>query len=124
MTNSMNVYNVYVRINSDGYITAVNSSAFLTDTEGWIEIDSGHSSKYAHAQTSYFPQTIFTDTDVYRYKLVDGKAMKCTADEIADQVRKVPLTGKSLEERVNILESSASETKRLLTIMLGDMIQL
>ena len=120
----MNAYNVYVRVNSDGYITAVNSSAFLTDTEGWIKIDSGHSSKYGHAQTGYFPQTIFTDADVYRYKLVDGKAMECTADEVADQVRKVHLTGKSLEERVNILESSVSETKRLLTIMRGDMLQL
>ena len=41
-----NPYIVYVKTNSNGYITAVNSSAFLTDTTDWIEIDSGYGDKY------------------------------------------------------------------------------
>lgn len=78
-------YTVYVKTNSDGYITAVNSSAFLTDSTGWIEIDSGYGDKYHHAQGNYFPQPIITDGGAYRYKLVDGKPVECTPEEIAEQ---------------------------------------
>lgn len=78
-------YLVYVKTNSSGYITAVNSSAFLPDTTGWTEIDSGCGDKYHHAQGNYFPLPITTDGDAYRYKLVDGKPVECTAEEIAQQ---------------------------------------
>lgn len=77
-------YIVYVKVN-DGYITAVNSSAFLTDTTDWIEIDSGYGDKYHHAQGNYFPMPIITDGGAYRYKLVDGEVVECTAEEIKAQ---------------------------------------
>lgn len=78
-------YSVYVKTNGSGYITAVNSSAFLTDTAGWTEIDSGYGDKYHHAQGNYFPQPIYTMGGAYRYKLVDGKPVECTPEEIAEQ---------------------------------------
>ena len=78
-------YIVYVKTNSIGYITAVNSSAFLTDASGWTEIDSGNGDKYHHAQGNYFPQPIVTDGGAYRYKLVDGVPTECTAEEIEAQ---------------------------------------
>ena len=80
-----NPYIVYVKPNSDGYITEVNSSAFLTDTTGWVEIDSGYGDRYHHAQGNYFSGFIITDGGAYRYKLIDGKPVKCTAEEIAEQ---------------------------------------
>ena len=80
-----NPYIVYVKTNSNGYITAVNSSAFLSDTSGWVEIDSGYGDKYHHAQGNYFEKPIFTDAGAYRYKLVDDKPVECTAEEIAEQ---------------------------------------
>ena len=80
-----NPHIVYVKPDSDGYITAVNSSAFLSDTSGWIEIDSGYGDKYHHAQGNYFPESTITMGGAYRYKLVDGKPMECTAEEIAEQ---------------------------------------
>lgn len=80
-----NPYIVYVKPNSNGYITAVNSSAFLTDTADWTEIDSGYGDKYHHAQGNYFPEPIMTMGGAYRYKLVDGKAVECTAEEIKAQ---------------------------------------
>lgn len=76
---------VYVRPNENGYITAVNSSAFLTDTSGWVEIDSGYGDKYHHAQSNYFHQPIWTDGGVYRYKLADGVCVECTPEEIREQ---------------------------------------
>lgn len=81
----MTPYIVYVKTNDAGYITAVNSSAFLADTAGWVEIDSGNGDKFHHAQTGYFPQRIYTDVGAYRYKLVDGKPTECTAEEIKAQ---------------------------------------
>lgn len=78
-------YIVYVKTNSNGYIAAVNSSAFLNDTTGWVEIDRGNGDKYHHAQGNYFLESIITDGGAYRYKLVDGKAVECTAEEIKTQ---------------------------------------
>lgn len=78
-------YIVYVKPNDSGYITAVNSSAFLTDTTGWTEIDSGYGDKHHHAQGNYFPKPIRTDGGAFRYKLVDGMPVECTPEEIAQQ---------------------------------------
>lgn len=81
----MDTYIVYVKTNGSGYIIAVNSSAFLTDTTGWVEIDKGNGDKYHHAQGNYFPEPIITDGGAYRYKLVDSSPVECTAEEIAEQ---------------------------------------
>ena len=81
----MNPYIVYVKTNSNDYITAVNSSAFLTDTTGWVEVDRGYGDKYHHAQGNYFPLPIISDGGACRYKLADGKPVECTAEEIAQQ---------------------------------------
>ena len=78
-------YVVYVKASENSYITAVNSSAFLTDTTGWVEIDRGYCDRFHHAQGNYFPESIFTDGGAYRYKLVDGKAVECTLEEIREQ---------------------------------------
>lgn len=80
-----NPYIVYVNPNDSGYITTVNSSAFLSDTVGWVEIDSGYGDKYHHAQGNYFPEPIVTMGGVYRYKLVDGEAVECSEEEIKEQ---------------------------------------
>ena len=80
----MEKYIVYVKTNG-GYITAVNSSAFLSDTTGWTEIDSGGGDKYHHAQNNYFPDVIMTDAGAYRYKFVNGVPVECTAEDIAQQ---------------------------------------
>lgn len=81
----MNPYIVYVKANTDGYITAVNSSEFLTDITDWVKIDSGYGDKYHHAQGNYFPECIITEGGAYRYKLIDGKTVECTEEEIAAQ---------------------------------------
>ena len=82
---TQNPYIVYVKPDSSGYITAVNSSAFLVDTTGWIAIDEGSGDRYHHAQGNYFPLPIITDGGAYRYKLVDGQPVECTAEEITAQ---------------------------------------
>ena len=81
----MKPYIVYVQLNDDGYITSINSSAFLTDVVGWFEIDSGFGDKYHHAQGNYFEQSIYTNNGACRYKMVNGKPVECTIEEISQQ---------------------------------------
>lgn len=105
----MNPYIVYVKPDSKGYITAANSSAFLTDTTEWMEIDSGYGDKYHHAQGNYFEKPIWTEGGAYRYKLVDGKAVECTAEEIlTKEEANKPIPVITTEERVEALEAAVT----------------
>ena len=81
----MENYVVYVKTNDSGYITDVNSSEFLADITGWVEIDRGNGDKYHHAQGNYFEKPIMTMGGAYQYKLVNGKPAECSAEEIAEQ---------------------------------------
>ena len=65
------MYKVYIKTDENGYITAVNSSAFLEDVSGWLEIDEGYGDKYHHAQGNYFPAPLVTEDGKYRYKYVN-----------------------------------------------------
>lgn len=104
---------VYVKPNENDYITAVDSSAFLTDTTGWVEIDQGRGDKYHHAQGNYFPEPIMTDGNAYRYKLVDGKPVECPPEEIAEQEEAnkpvEPEPAGNLEQRVAAVESDVAD---------------
>ena len=113
-------YIVYVKPNDSGYITAVNSSAFLIDTTEWVEIDRGYGDKFHHAQGNYFHQTIITEGGAYRYKLVDGVPTECTAEEIAAQEEALkPVPTPSLVNRVEVLETDAAETREALEMILS-----
>ena len=119
---AMNPYIVYAKTDSGGYITAVNSSAFLPDTAGWTEIDRGFGDRYHHAQGNYFPQPIITDSGAYRYKLIDGMVTECSASEILEQEeaqkRNTPPT---LQDRVDALETTADDMILLIAEMIGGM---
>lgn len=97
---------VYVKVNHSGYISDINSSIFLSDITGWTEIDRGYGDKYSHAQNNYFPDVIMTDDGAYRYKLVEGKPVECTAEEIAEQEEaNKPIPVPTPEERIAELEA-------------------
>lgn len=83
-------YTVFVKIDSRRCIIDINSSVFLTDFAEWIEIAKGEGDKYAHAQGNYFPQPIYTDEGIPRYKLEDGAPVERTADEIAADIAALP----------------------------------
>lgn len=104
------LYKVLARVDDAGRVVEINSSAFLADVTGWTEIDSGYGDKYHHAQGNYFDKPLCDDRGVYRYKLVDGKPVERTQEEMdADYVPpEVKLTD---AERISKLESE----KKLLT---------
>lgn len=101
---NMQPYIVYVRTDDTERITAVNSSAFLPDTTGWVEIDSGYGDKYHHAQGNYFPQPIMDKRGICRYKLVNGRPVERTQEEMdADYVP--PEVKPTDAERISELEA-------------------
>lgn len=113
-------YIVYAKTNENGYITSVNSSAFLPDLTDWVEIDRGYGDKYHHAQGNYFPLPIITDGGAYRYKLVDGKPVECSQEEIAAQEEALkPVPTPTLESRVEVLETTTDDMILLMADLIG-----
>ena len=95
---------VYVLPDTNSYITRIDGGytiCNITDFTGWVLIDEGYGDKYHHAQGNYFPHPIITDGGAYRYKLVDGKPVECTAEEIAQQEEAMkPVDEPTQEDRI------------------------
>ena len=110
-------YKVLVRVDDAGRVVEINSSAFLSDTDGWVKIDHGVSDKFHHAQGNYFPKPIMDERGVYRYKLVDGKPIERTQEEM-DADYTTPEQKPTTEQRVDALETTTDD----IVLMLADMI--
>lgn len=106
----MRPYIIYVKVDESNRVTSINSSAFLADVTGWTEIDSGYGDKYHHAQGNYLPGPLYDDRGICRYKLVNGRPVERTQEEMdADYVP--PEVKPTDTERISQLESE----KKLLT---------
>ena len=114
----MKPYIVYVKLNEDGEIIAVNSSAFLKDIKGWHKIDSGYGDRFHHAQGNYFNKPIMDKNGVYRYcmsfdefELEDGEyaeGFEITerTDEEMAELYEPPVHQLSDKERITALEEA------------------
>ena len=107
----MQASKVYVLPDSNGYITRIEGGytiCNIKDFTSWVLIDEGYGDKYNLCQGNYFPQPIITDGGAYRYKLVEGKPVECTAEEIAAQEEAIKTsitTTQTAEERIAQLEA-------------------
>ena len=111
----MKPYIVYVKTDAQNRITSVNSSAFLTNTDGWAEIDRGFGDRYGHAQGNYFPMPIMDERGIWRYKLAEGVPVERTAQEMdADYVPPDPQPTDS--ERIKQLEEKLKAAEILLGV--------
>ena len=106
-------YQVYVKTDDKKRITAVNSSGFLANADGWIQIDEGKGERFYHAQGNYFDKPIMDDRGIYRYKLKDGKAVERTQEEM-DADYEEPVPQPSDAERIAALEEELKAAKILL----------
>ena len=75
-------YRVFVRPDSSDRIMEINSSAFLSDTTGWVQIDEGTGDHYYHAQGNYLEKPIYDERGISRYKLVNGSVAERTQEEM------------------------------------------
>ena len=63
---------VYVKLDENNVIVAINSDIFLDDHTEWIEIDEGNGDKYAHAQAHYLEKGLTDEAGKYKYKYIDS----------------------------------------------------
>ena len=98
-------YKVLVRVDSACRVVAINSSAFVQDTDGWVEIDSGYGDRYHHAQGNYLPGPLYDDRGICRYKLVDGKPAPRTQEEMDADYAARPAPPPDDKTRIAALEN-------------------
>lgn len=113
----MQPYGVYIKTDEENRITAINSSAFLPDTDGWTKIDEGYGDKYHHAQGNYFDKPLLDERGIYRYKLVDGKPVERTQEEMDADYAARPVPEPTDNEL--LLEMAADHEYRICLMELG-----
>jgi hypothetical protein len=101
---------VYVLLDSESRVLRLEGEYSLpADLTGWTKIDEGFGDKYALAQSHYLDKPLY-DGAVLRYKLVDGKVVERTAEEIeADKAKLpkpvIPKTNAELEQENKLLKA-------------------
>lgn len=81
---------VYVQTDGESRVLRLEGEYSLpNDLTNWIKIDEGFGDKYALAQSHYLDKPLY-DGAVLRYKLVDGKVVERTAEEIEADKAKLP----------------------------------
>ena len=98
-------YKVLVRVDDAGRVVEINSSAFITNTDGWTEIDSGRGDKYHHAQGNYLESPLIDERGLFLYKLENGKVVKRSAAEVEADY-KPQHAAPTQEERLAALEDA------------------
>ena len=92
----------------------------IDDVSQWTYIDEGTGDRYNLCQSHYFGKPIMTIYGAYNYKLVDGKPVECTAEEIAAQEEALrPVPTPTLESRVDVLESTTDDMILLMADLIG-----
>ena len=93
-------YKVYVRTDTAWRIIEINSSAFLQNATGWVQVDEGMGDKYHHAQANYLDGPLLDEQGVYRYKLVGGKVLTRTQTEMDADAEALPAPAQTESERL------------------------
>ena len=105
-------YKVLVRTDGAGRVLEVNSSAFVEDTDGWTQIDSGYGDRFHHAQNNYFPMPLMDERGVCRYVLTDDAVRERTPEEMdADYTPPAPPADQTeqLRERIDHVEKMLND---------------
>lgn len=116
---NINTYKVYVKTDADGVITAVNSSAFLSDTTGWTEIDEGTGDRYHHAQGNYLERGLTDDNGVYNYMLIGGKAVERSEEHKATDAEKRAAAIRAAEIKQELKNIDTERIRPLAAIATG-----
>lgn len=83
---------VYVLTDAQGRLTRIEGEYTLpSDLTDWVLVEEGASCDRLNlAQTHYLDKPLYTQDGVMRYKLVDGKVVERTAEEIEADKAKLP----------------------------------
>ena len=114
----------FIKTDDNNNIIDINSSIFIKDLTGWIEIDSGTGDKYAHAQNYYFDKSLMTETGIYRYQYLYKMIVEKTDEEIAAEEAKLPQPGMSDVELLKAQVQALSTENEFLSDCLIEMAQI
>lgn len=122
---------VYVLLDSESRVLRLEGEYSLpADLTGWTKIDEGYGDKFSLAQSHYLDKPLY-DGAVLRYKLVDGKVVERTAEEIeADKAKLpkpvIPKTNAELEQENKLLKAqlnAATERSDFIEDCIAEMAQ-
>ena len=108
----MEYYNVYIRVDDKGRVVDINSSAFLQDSTGRVQIDSGAGDRYHHAQGNYLPKPVYNWSGVPVYKMEMGKIKERSEEEIRADIK--PPEKTEIEKRIETIEKTVKVISDLL----------
>lgn len=103
------VFSVYVQVNENNYITAIDSDAFIEDLALWIKVDEGQGDLYKFAKNNYCKYGVMTSDGSYNYKLVRGRVVYMPQTPVAPTP--------TVEERLNDLETAVCDIMDILAEM-------
>lgn len=105
-------FSVYVKVDDAGRIIDINSSMFLKNRDGWIEIARGIGDAFQHAQGNYMPKPIFNVDGIPIYKMEMGEIKERSDEEIQADVK--PAEKSPLEKRLEKIETVLNTITELL----------
>lgn len=108
------MYKVYVCVDNAWRVTAINSSAFLRDTDGWIQIDEGSGYRHLHAQAHYLDKPITDERGIYRYKMENDVIVERTAEEMDADIETEQSAPSNSDARIAALEKQVAAQAQLL----------
>ena len=111
---------VYVLPDAYGRITRIDGGYTLSnikDFTDWVLIDEGYGDRYSLCQGNYFGKPIIDDRGIYRYKLVDGRPVERTQEEMDADYAARPAPEPTTEEL--LLETAADHEYRICLMELG-----
>ena len=94
---------VYVLPDAEGRITRIDGGYTLSnikDIDKWALIDEGYGDRYNLCQGNYLDKSIIDERGIYRYKLVDGKPVERTQEEMDADYAARPLPGATQLDRI------------------------
>jgi hypothetical protein len=101
---------VYVKLDSNKVVTAINSSIFLSDVTGWTQIDEGDGDKYVHAMGMYLPNGLMDEFGFYNYKY--NNALIENTDKVSNGVPLVIIPHRTVVLGTNWTYQSSTKTYR------------
>ncbi len=105
------IYNVYAR-QQDNVVVKIFSDVFEQPNENDILIESGNSEYHSHPHLKY---QLTDDLRCHNYKIVDGKIVERTAEEKAEEYKKIQPTEPTTEEKIKELQEELTNTQLALT---------
>ena len=104
-------FSVFVKVDENGRIIDINSSLFLKDTSGWVEVARGVGDRFQHAQGNYLPKPVF-NMGVPAYKMEMGEIKERSEEEIRADIKAPEKT--EIEKRIETIEKSVKVISDLL----------